>query len=100
MRLRADHVEYNRVTSEAIARGHVIFDYDTQHLECDEGQLNISTGHGMFKNVHGTVRLERSPNASLLLSQNPLLFRSTGGRTVFFRGLRDSSLLVHHLRSS
>ncbi len=76
MRLRADHVEYNRVTSEALARGHVIFDYDTQHLECDEGQLNISTGHGMFKNVHGTVRLERRPNASLLLSQNPLYFEA------------------------
>lgn len=76
MRLRADHVEYNRVTSEVLARGHVIFDFDTQHLECEEGQLNISTGHGTFKNVHGTVRLERRPNPSLLLSQNPLYFEA------------------------
>jgi len=76
MRLRADHVEYNSVSSEAVARGHVIFDYDTQHLEGDEGQLNIRTGHGTFVNVHGTVKMERRPNPSLLLSQNPLYFEA------------------------
>src|SRR5215470_20399305 len=27
-RLRADHVEYNDQTNEAMARGHVIFDYE------------------------------------------------------------------------
>jgi LPS-assembly protein len=76
MRLRADHVEYNSATSEAVARGHVKFDLDNQHLECDEGQLNISTGHGTFKNVHGTVKLERRPNPSILITQNPLYFEA------------------------
>ena len=31
--LRADHVEYNEKTSEALARGHVQFDFENQHLE-------------------------------------------------------------------
>jgi LPS-assembly protein len=76
MRLHADLVEYNSITSEAVARGHVIFDYETQHLECDEAQVNISTGHGTFTNVHGIVKLERRPNPSILLSQNPLYFEA------------------------
>src|SRR3981081_101209 len=33
IRLRADHVEYDDKTFEATARGHVQFEYDTQHLE-------------------------------------------------------------------
>src|SRR5260370_34786717 len=32
LRLPADPVEYNNKTSESIARGHVQFDYENQHL--------------------------------------------------------------------
>jgi LPS-assembly protein len=74
MRLRADHVEYNNKTSESIARGHVIFDYDTQHLEANEAHYNVSTGHGLFYVVRGTVKIERRPNPTLLVSDNPLYF--------------------------
>jgi len=76
MRLRADHVQYNNKTTESIARGHVIFDYDTQHLEANEAHYNVSTGHGLFYIVRGTVKLERRPNPSLLISQNPLYFEA------------------------
>ncbi len=76
LRLRGDHVEYNSVTSDSTARGHVQFDYDNQHIEADEGELNISTGRGTFRNVRGTVRLERRPNPSVLLTQNPLYFEA------------------------
>ncbi len=76
LRLRADHVEYNNKTSESIARGHVQFDYENQHLEGDEAHYNISTGRGLFRNVHGTVKIERRPNPTLLLSENPLYFEA------------------------
>lgn len=76
MRLRADHVQYNNKTSESVARGHVIFDYDTQHLEANEAHYNVSTGHGLFYIVRGTVKIERRPNPTLLLSQNPLYFEA------------------------
>ena len=76
LRLQADHVEYNSVTSQAIATGHVQFDFDNQHIEGDEASLNISTGRGTFKNVRGTVRLERRPNPSVLITQNPLYFEA------------------------
>src|SRR5262245_56995014 len=36
-RLRADHVRYDEGTNEAVASGHVRFDFETQHLEADEG---------------------------------------------------------------
>ncbi len=76
LRLRADHVEYDNITSQAIASGHVQFDYDNQHIEGDECNLNISTGRGTFKNVRGTVRLERRPNPTVLITGNPLYFEA------------------------
>ena len=75
-RLRADHVEYNNVTSEAAATGHVLYDYNNEHLEADEAHYNISTGHGTFHDVHGTVKIERAPNSAVLVSENPLYFQA------------------------
>ena len=76
MRLRADHVEYDDSTSQALARGHVVFDFQNQHLEGDEGTYNVATGKGVFKNVHGFLKLERRPNPRLLISRNPLYFEA------------------------
>lgn len=74
--LRADHMEYNDKTSDALARGHVQYDYENQHLEADEAQYNVSTGRGSFYKVRGTVKIERRPNAAVLLTENPLYFEA------------------------
>ncbi len=76
MRLRADHAQYNNATSEAIAHGHVLFDFENQHLEGDDAVLNVASGRGTFRHVHGTIKLERSPNPALLVTQNPLYFEA------------------------
>jgi LPS-assembly protein len=76
MHLQADHVEYNDDTNEAVARGHVVFDYENQHLEGDEARLNVATGKGLFRNVRGMIRLERRPNPLVLVSENPLYFEA------------------------
>jgi LPS-assembly protein len=75
-RLQADHVEYNEKTFESAARGHVRFDYNNEHLEADEAHYNVSTGHGTFTNVRGTVKIERRPNPLILTSQNPIYFQA------------------------
>jgi LPS-assembly protein len=75
-RLQADHVEYHEDTSESLARGHVRFDYNNEHLEADEARYNVSTGHGTFTNVRGTVKIERRANPLILVSQNPLYFEA------------------------
>ena len=75
-RLQADHVEYNEKTSESLARGHVRFDYNNEHLEAEEARYNVSTGHGTFTNVRGTVKIERRANPLILISQNPLYFQA------------------------
>jgi LPS-assembly protein len=75
-RLQADHVEYNEETNEAVARGHVVFDYENQHLEASEAHYNVSTGRGTFLNVRGTVKIERRPNPSVLITENPLYFEA------------------------
>ena len=76
MRLRADHVEYNDKTQEAVATGHVLFDHDTEHLEASEAHYNVSTGHGLFYNVRGTFKIDRQPNPEVLLTDNPLYFNA------------------------
>ncbi len=75
-RLRADHVEYNSKTFEAVATGHVLLDYNNEHLEADEAHYNVSTGHGLFHNVRGSVKIERRPNPVILISDNPLYFEA------------------------
>ena len=62
MRLQADHVEYNSDTYEAMAKGHVVYDYQNEHMEADEAHLNVDTNKGTFQDVRGTIRLERQPN--------------------------------------
>ncbi len=75
-RLRADHVEYNSKTFEAVATGHVQLDYNNEHLDADEAHYNVSTGHGLFHNVRGSVKIERCPNPAILISGNPLYFEA------------------------
>src|SRR5690348_4115353 len=75
-RLQADHIEYDEKTSESLARGHVRFDYNNEHLEAEEAHYNVSTGHGSFTKVHGTIKIERRANPLILISQNPLYFQA------------------------
>lgn len=76
LRLRADHVEYNGKTFDATATGHVQFDYDNQHLEGDEARVNVRTGHGTFRNVRGSIKIDRHPNPAILITDNPLYFEA------------------------
>ena len=76
MHLQADHAEYNAGTTEAKVRGHVVFDYENQHLEADEAELNVASNKGTFHNVRGAIRLERHPNPLLLVTENPLYFEA------------------------
>jgi len=76
LRLRADHVEYNTATSEALARGHIRFDFSSQHLEADQASYNVRTGRGRFRRVRGTVQIQRRPNANVLITPNPLYFEA------------------------
>ena len=74
--LRADHIEYNDQTNEAFARGHVQYDFENQHLEADEAHYNVGTGRGTFISVRGTVKIERRPNPTILVTDNPLYFEA------------------------
>jgi lipopolysaccharide assembly outer membrane protein LptD (OstA) len=75
-RLRADRVEYNSKPFEAVATGHVQLDYNNEHLDADEVHYNVSTGHGLFHNARGSVKIERRPNPAILISDNPLYFEA------------------------
>ncbi len=76
LRLRADYVEYSGLTAVALARGHIQFDFNTQHLEADEARYNVRTGRGTFERVRGTVQIQRRPNPNVLITANPLYFEA------------------------
>ena len=90
LRFRADRLEYNSLTSQASASGNIRFDLRTQHLEASEGSYNLRTGRGSFRNVRGTIHIQRRPNPNVLLTPNPLYFEAeevsrTGERTYSIR---------------
>lgn len=91
MRLQADHMEYNNDSNEAVARGHVIYDYQNEHIEADEAHLNVGTNKGTFLNVRGTIHLQRHPNPLLLVTENPLYFEANQ-----VDRLTEDVYLVHH----
>lgn len=76
VRLRADHIEYDSKTYDVLARGHVIFDYKTQHIEAPEGRYNIRSDQGEFLHVRGTINVARRPNPNILFSTNPIYFEA------------------------
>jgi LPS-assembly protein len=75
-RLRADHVEFNRDTQKVIAHGHVMLDYNTQHIEADDGTYNVRDGTGTFHHVRATFAMQRRPSPTLLITPNPLYFEA------------------------
>jgi LPS-assembly protein len=75
-RLRADHIEYDSKTYDVLARGHVVFDYKTQHLEAPEGHYNVRSDQGVFLHVRGTITVARRPNPNILFSMNPIYFEA------------------------
>jgi LPS-assembly protein len=75
-RLTADHVEYNNATSDVVATGHVHYDFENQHLEASDAHYNLNSGHGVFHNVRGTVKIVRQPSPTILISENPLFFQA------------------------
>ena len=76
VRLRADHIDYDSKTYDIVARGHVIFDFNTQHIEAPEGHYNLRSDQGVFLHVHGTITVARRPNPNVLFSTNPIYFEA------------------------
>src|SRR3970040_2162167 len=72
LRLRADHVEFNSETGEAAARGNIRFELDSQLIEGTEAHYNLKTGRGSFRDVQGTIRVQRRPITTGLASKKPL----------------------------
>ncbi len=74
--LTADEIDYNQMTHEAEARGHVHLESFShgQKMDCDRATYNTETRSGMFYNVRGTspARVESRPG--LLTTQNPFYF--------------------------
>jgi len=87
--ISADHMEFNSATGDANATGNVRFDYNNQHMECDDARYNIQSSRGTFHHVRGEIRLDRRPSSAVLVTPNPLSFSAdtverTGEDTFIF----------------
>lgn len=76
MRLQADHVEYNSVTNDVVAQGHVQFDYQVQQINGERAEYNIKSGRGTFQHVRGWLHVMRRPNPEVYVTPNPLYFEA------------------------
>jgi LPS-assembly protein len=90
-RLRADHAEYNEDTKVAIARGHVVIDHVSQHVEADEAEYNLQTEQGKFHHVRATMAMQRRPNPTLLITPNPIYFEARDAERI-----DETTYKIHH----
>jgi LPS-assembly protein len=91
MQLRADHVAYDTRTRELTLRGHIEFTFRTTLLRAARGTYNLASGRGSFEIVDGTVRANREPTPTLLVSPNPLIFHAA-----HVERLDETTYLIHH----
>ena len=87
-RLEADHVEYNRQTSDLVASGHLkaTGGANAESIEASHGEMNLKSQTGRFYDVKGSVGVKQSGKRTVYLSGNPFLFT---GRTVVKTGPQE-----------
>jgi len=102
MILKADEIDYNDVTHDAEARGHVHFEHFTrgEKLDCDRAEYNTEEETGKFYNVSGSapVRVEARPG--LLTTKNPFYFEAEWAerikdRYILHNGFLTDCLIPH-----
>ncbi len=94
--LQADHIEYDRATSDVTLTGHVQVTEaeDDVSIQASHGTFNLATQTGSFYDVTGSMGLKHKPVATAKLQSqhkvydngNPFLFN---GRMVVKTGPRD-----------
>jgi LPS-assembly protein len=75
-KIAADHIEYDKVTSEVTATGHVKITGgpNNEIITATHGTLNTKTQAGWFYDVSGSVGLKQSANKLVYANSNPFLF--------------------------
>ena len=75
-KVAADHIEYDKVTGEVTATGHlkVTGGPNNEIITASHGTLNTKTQTGRFYDVSGSVGLKQSANKLVYANSNPFLF--------------------------
>ncbi len=75
--LRADEIDYNDQTKDAVARGNVVFLNLTggERLEAERAEYNLAQKTGKFFTVRGRSPSRVDPRPGLLVTTNPFLFQ-------------------------
>ncbi|MEO7142985.1 MAG: putative LPS assembly protein LptD, partial [Bryobacteraceae bacterium] len=74
--LKADEIDYNADTYDAVARGHVEYQnyLSGEILKCDHADYNTDTETGKFYLVNGTSPTQIQARPGLLTTSNPFYF--------------------------
>jgi LPS-assembly protein len=75
-KVAADHIEYDKVTGELVATGHLKMTggANNEIITATHGTLNTKTQTGKFYDVSGSVGLKQSENKLVYANSNPFLF--------------------------
>ena len=75
-KIAADHIEYDKVTGEVTATGHLKLTGgpNNEIITATHGTLNTKTQTGRFYDVSGSVGLKQSANKLVYANSNPFLF--------------------------
>jgi len=75
--IRADYIEYNEATGDAVAEGHVKFRNFTggEVLEAERVEYNVRQETGKFYEVKGQASGKYEPRPGLLTTGNPFVFQ-------------------------
>ncbi len=90
--LRADSIEYNERTGEAVAEGHVRFRnfVSGEELEAVRVEYNVREKTGKFYQVRGKAIAKVEPRRGLLITSNPFVFQGKWAER-----LKDRYILHH-----
>ena len=86
--VKADHIEYDRLTGDLEATGHLVATggANSERIEASHGSFNLKTQTGRFYDVKGSVGMQTKGTRTVYTSGNPFLFT---GRLVVKTGAQD-----------
>jgi len=102
MLFRADELDYNEETGEAVARGNVYFEQfeRNEKIWCDHLEYNTKTEAGKFYEVRGTTAPRIDTRPYILTSTNPYYFEGKwaerlNGHYILYNGFLTNCRIPH-----
>jgi LPS-assembly protein len=95
--IRADQIDYNEETGEAVAEGHVRYQnlVGGERLEARRVEYNLRNQMGKFYDVRGEATTKMQPRPGVLFTENPFVFQGKWAERVEERYILHDGFLTN-----